>query len=140
MQHHFFENAYNFGKFLKLAIFFSLKNSRNQNQTLTFWHTLFKWITNESSWATANRIMTDNSAFSAKSTSSFTWISTLLIDASGLLITFTARYTFRSAIWRRTNKVWLTCACWTITNHTANTMASTWTRFAWILWQIRYAK
>lgn len=104
----------------------------------TFQSTLFKWITNISSLASANRIMIDYSAFSAQTTSAFAWISTLLIYASGLLITFTTGHTFWSAIWRCTNKIWLTWARWPIANYATNAVTSTWARLARIWWWQSY--
>lgn len=98
----------------------------------TFRFTLFKWIADVSSWATANRIVIDRATLSAQATGALAWISTLLIYTSGLLITFTAGHTFWSAIRWCTNKIWLTRACWPITNHATNAKSPTWTWLAWV--------
>ena len=63
-----------------------------------------KWISSESWWARANRIVIDNLAQSICSTSSWTRIMTLLVDTSLVQGTIRTLQTFRLAV-RRFSKV-----------------------------------
>lgn len=78
--------------------------------------------------------MSYNMAFRICTTCVSTRILAFFVDTSLVLWTFVAENTFRSAVWRTSDEVWLTRTYRTIAFNLTNRVHSTRGRFTWIFW------
>ena len=94
-------------------------------------------ISSVSSWTITNGIMIDSCTPCIVATSSYTWVTALVLDTSFIAWTFSIQYTFRSAIWWCTNETWKTSTGLISINFSALSIGATWwwhTRNVWSLW------
>ena len=78
-------------------------------------------------WSMVNHI-----TFCIQSTTLFTWISALLIDASFVMWTFLAHNTLWPAKWRTSNIVCTTWAYWATLFYLTLWIGTTWWRLTWV--------